>query len=65
YITSSWTGEVFLIYPDYNKVSLLKTSDEDVNSADIGFNKEDQVLYVPTFHDNRVVAYKLSRTGDE
>ena len=63
YITSSWTGEVFLIYPDYNKVSLLKTSDEGVNSADIGFNKEDKVLYVPTFHDNRVVAYRLSREG--
>ncbi|MFO7934738.1 MAG: hypothetical protein R6U78_11730, partial [Bacteroidales bacterium] len=36
YLVSSWTGEVFLIYPDYEKVSLLKTSDEGINSADIG-----------------------------
>ena len=63
YLVSSWNGEVFLIYPDYEKVSLLKTSDKGVNSADIGFNKEDKVLYVPTFHDNRVVAYRLSREG--
>ena len=59
YITSSWTGEVFLILPDYTKVSLLKTSDQEINSADIGFNQNDQVVYVPTFYDNRVVAYKL------
>ncbi|MCK4747419.1 MAG: hypothetical protein KAT15_10300 [Bacteroidales bacterium] len=62
YITSSWAGEVFLIFPDYSKVSLLKTSDQKINSADIGFNMEDQVVYVPTFFDNRVVAYKLTST---
>lgn len=60
YITSSWAGEVFLILPDYTKVSLLKTSDQEINSADIGFNQDDQVVYVPTFYDNRVVAYKLN-----
>ena len=60
YITSSWSGEVFLISPDYNKLSLLKTSDQEINSADIGFNMKEQVVYVPTFFDNRVVAYKLN-----
>lgn len=60
YITSSWSGEVFLIKPDFSKVSLLKTSDQEINSADIGFNMEEQVIYVPTFFDNRVVAYKLN-----
>jgi WD40 repeat protein len=60
YITSSWAGEVFLIFPDYSKVSLLKTSGQEINSADIGFNKEDQMVYVPTFFNNRVVAYKLT-----
>ncbi len=59
YITSSWSGEVFLILPDYSKVSLLKTSEQEINSADIGFNQESQVVYVPTFFDNSVVAYKL------
>lgn len=59
YITSSWAGEVFMIFPDYSKVSLLKTSDREINSADIAFNMDDQIVYVPTFFDNRVVAYKL------
>lgn len=60
YIVTSWSGEIFLILPDFSKVSLLKTSDQKINSADIGFNKAEQVVYVPTFFDNRVVAYQLS-----
>jgi len=60
YLTSSWSGEVFLIYPDFSKVSLLKTSDQEINSADIGFNIGEQIVYVPTFFDNRVVAYRLT-----
>jgi hypothetical protein len=60
YLTSSWSGELFLILPDFSKISLLKTSDQEINSADIGFNRKEQVVYVPTFFDNRVVAYKLT-----
>ena len=60
YIVTSWAGEIFLVLPDYSKVSLLKTSDQKINSADIGFNRKKQVVYVPTFFDNRVVAYQLS-----
>lgn len=62
YITTSWAGEIFLIYPDYSKLSLLKTSDQEINSADIGFNMSRQMVYVPTFFDNRVVAYKLEKS---
>jgi len=61
YLTSSWSGEVFLIFPDFSKVSLLKTSDQEINSADIGFNLEEQLVYIPTFFDNRVVAYRLEK----
>ena len=28
-------------------------------TADFGFNIEEQIVYVPTFFDNRIVAYKL------
>lgn len=59
YISTSWAGEIFMIFPDYSKISLLKTSGQEINSADIGFNLNKQMVYVPTFFDNRVVAYKL------
>jgi outer membrane protein assembly factor BamB len=60
YIVTSWAGEIFLVLPDFSRISLLLTSDQNINSADIGFNREKQVVYVPTFFDNRVVAYHLS-----
>lgn len=59
YIATSWAGEIFMIAPDFSKTSLLKTSDQGINSADIGIRLDEQVLFVPTFFDNRVVAYKL------
>ncbi|MGC9344662.1 MAG: SMP-30/gluconolactonase/LRE family protein [Bacteroidales bacterium] len=59
YLTSDWSGEVFIINPDFTKESLLRTKDDEINSADIGLNTEDHVVYVPTFFDNRVVAYKI------
>ncbi len=65
YVTSDWNGELFLIYPDFSKQSLLKTKDEEINSADIGMNTEEHVIYVPTFFDNRVVAYKLNQTEEQ
>lgn len=61
YVATSWSGEIFLIHPDFSKETLLKTSDQEINSADIGFNTSEQMLYVPTFFDNRVVAYRLER----
>jgi hypothetical protein len=60
YLVSDWTGEVFLIYPDNTKKSLLQTRAQGKNTADIGFILEDKILLVPTFFDNRVVAYELS-----
>lgn len=60
YIVSNWSGEIFLILPDFSKVSLLHTAEQKVNSADIAINKKELIVYVPTFFDNRVVAYKLS-----
>ena len=59
YLVSDWSGEVFLVDPDYSTNSLLKTSDQGINTADLAFDQEQQILYVPTFFGNRVVAYKL------
>jgi len=59
YVTSDWNGEVFLINPDFSKTSLIKTKDQEISSADIGLNPENHMVFVPTFFDNRVVAYKL------
>jgi DNA-binding beta-propeller fold protein YncE len=60
FLVSDWNGEVFLIYPDYSKVSLLNTKEQHINSADIDFIPGRNVLLVPTFFTNRIVAYQLT-----
>ncbi|MDZ7606331.1 MAG: hypothetical protein U5K79_12260 [Cyclobacteriaceae bacterium] len=59
YLVSDWNGEVFYIDNSGNKTSLLNTKAQKKNTADIWFISEEQLLLVPTFFDNRVVAYKL------
>lgn len=58
YLVSDWSGEVFIFSKDTVQ-SLLSTKEDKKNTADIGFNIEEQIVYVPTFFDNRVVAYQL------
>ena len=59
FLVSDWLGEVYMINPDLTKTSLLDTKDEEINAADITFIPETDILYVPTFSKNTVVAYKL------
>lgn len=59
YIKSDWAGHVHLLHPEKEKLLILDTADDKINAADIEFVPETSMLYVPTFHDNRVMAYEL------
>ena len=59
YIVTDWSGEIFMINPDKTKVSLLNTKEQQSNTADIEYLQETNLLLVPTFFKNCVVAYKL------
>jgi sugar lactone lactonase YvrE len=61
YIKSDWAGHVHLLHPEKEKVLVLDTADDNINAADIDFYPGTNMLYVPTFNDNRVMAYKLKR----
>ena len=60
YLVSDWGGEVFIINPDFSKVSVLNTKEQEVNSADIDYIPEMKMLLVPTFYKNCIVAYRLT-----
>lgn len=62
YLVSNWQGEVYFIGPDGQKEKLLDTKEQGINSADIEYIQERNLLLVPTFNDNRVVAYRLHIT---
>lgn len=59
FFVSSWNGEIFYLDKDWNRTQVLNTRNEEINSADIDVIPEKKLLLVPTFFDNRVVAYHI------
>ncbi len=59
FLASRWQGEIYLIQ-DGDATLLLDTKDEESNTADIGFIPSENIVLVPTFFKNKVVAYRLS-----
>jgi hypothetical protein len=60
FVFSHWAGGIF-ITKENQIIKLLDTSAEGINSADIDYIKESRLILVPTFNDNRVVAYMLTQ----
>jgi len=61
YLASSWKGELFYVTSDWKRTQLLDTQAEEINAADIDYIIDKNMLLVPTFFDNRVVAYQVSK----
>lgn len=59
YLTSSWKGEVYFVSKDMEAQQLLDTRDQGINAADMAYIPQENLVIVPTFHDNRLVAYRL------
>ncbi len=59
YVFSNWYGEVYYITPNWQIEKVLDTKDAKQNAADITINQKTSELLIPTFFDNRVVAYKI------
>jgi len=60
YIITDWEGEVFLLNPDNSKVSLLRTKEQGSNTADAEFIQDMNLLLVPTFFKNCIIAYTFT-----
>lgn len=60
FLVTNWFGQVFLVSPDGSKVTLLDTRASEIGSADIDFIPEKNLLLVPTFYKQTVVAYNLA-----
>ncbi len=59
FIVSCWGGVVYYVKGDGTKETLLDTREQKINSADIGYDAKNRIVYVPTFWKNNVVAYEL------
>lgn len=61
YLVSSWNGMINYIDSDWKKTLVLDTRKDSVNSADIEYIKSKNLLLVPTFFKNKVVAYEVKK----
>jgi DNA-binding beta-propeller fold protein YncE len=64
FLVTDWDGRVFMIYPDGSKEVLLDTRDEETGAADLDYIPEKNLVLVPTFYKQTVVAYKLIEKED-
>ncbi|HYQ56330.1 MAG TPA: hypothetical protein VEP89_03205, partial [Draconibacterium sp.] len=59
FATSDWQGQVYLIEPGKGTEKILDTTPKEINAADLGFIPDNNLLLVPTFNNNKVIAYQL------
>jgi hypothetical protein len=59
YIISCWPGLIYYLDKAGNRETLLDTREQKRNTADIGYDPAERIVYVPTFFKKSVVAYKL------
>jgi hypothetical protein len=52
-------GSIHLVHPKNPKQKLMDTTPEKIYAADIEFIAGQHLLLVPTFSDNRVMAYEV------
>jgi len=58
YIVTCWVGLVYYVKANGEIQKMLDVQGK-MNTADLGYNQKEGVLYIPTFNSNSVVAYKL------
>ena len=59
YLISDWRGKTSLVNASGQITVLIDTTAMKINSADLEYIKNRKLLLIPTFFDNRVVAYTV------
>jgi hypothetical protein len=60
YVISCWAGLIYYMEADGKLLTLLDTREQKRNTADIGYDPKQRIVYVPTFFKKSVEAYKLN-----
>ncbi|WP_166332689.1 SMP-30/gluconolactonase/LRE family protein [Sphingobacterium chungjuense] len=58
FLVTCWPGLIYYVKADGTLEQLLDVRGK-MNTADLGFDAKTKTLYIPTFNNNSVVAYKL------
>lgn len=60
FLITCWSGHIFYVTADGKIETLLDIQEKKVNTADLAYDRAKHILYVPTFWDKKVMAYKLT-----
>jgi sugar lactone lactonase YvrE len=58
FLVTCWAGIIYYVKADGTLSKLLDVQGK-MNTADLGYHPEKKILYIPTFNNNSVIAYKL------
>ena len=58
FVFSNWPGRIF-IHKNGETTKLLDTTAQELKTADIDYDLKNDLVLVPTFFDNKIVAYKI------
>lgn len=58
FVFSNWPGRIF-IHRSGKNIKLLDSTEQKINTADLDYALKPGLLLVPTFSDNRIIAYKI------
>jgi hypothetical protein len=59
FLVTCWEGIIYYVSAQGSSQVLLDTRKQKINSADIGYDSQHHIVFVPTFFKNSVVAYEL------
>ncbi len=63
YFISDWKGKTSLVTGSGRVIVLMDTTPSKINSADLEYIRTRKLLLIPTFFDNRVMAYKVENVA--
>lgn len=59
FILTSWPGYIFYVNKNGSYETILETHEQKKNTADLGIDVKNSIIYVPTFNGKTIVAYKV------
>lgn len=60
FFTSNWSGIISCTFQTGKTITLLDTTEDSINTADIYYWQEKDILMVPTFFGNTITAYQIN-----
>jgi len=59
FVFSNWPGRIY-IHRNGKNVKLLDSTEKKINTADLDYSKKHNLVLVPTFFDNKIIAYRIT-----